>query len=254
MTDRRRSRTLESLAAPGLRAGAMGKQLCILEFAAAAAAAADDRRSANRLGRRPCRRHRTRRRVRANPLARYLASEHRECRHLLARRCHSRWPSSACRSMPPARLQRRSSFPRMRPPANTRCWRRPAAGSAVRPSHVDANAGGVSLERNATCNGSCDPNGRRSTARSLIAARRDGTRDRRPLAARVRGDVPDSAPWATSPWFAGSVLTGTDGNATVDDSASERRVRLDLWRARRIGRRHCRDSRDRYQQPTPRSD
>jgi hypothetical protein len=81
---------------------------------------------------------------------------------------------------------------------------------------VDANAGGVSLEVNATCNGSCDPNG---NVPLLVHSSRPGVTVRVTVVRSPHvyaGEVPDSAPWATSPWFSGSVLTGTDGNATVE--------------------------------------
>lgn len=80
---------------------------------------------------------------------------------------------------------------------------------------VDANAGGLSLEVNAACNGPCDAH---RDVPLLVHSSRPGVTVRVTVVRSPHvyaGETPESAPWATSPWFEGSVETGGDGSATL---------------------------------------
>ncbi len=193
-------------AAPGLRARAMGRQLRILESAAAAAASADDRRRANRLGRRARRRHRPRCRLRANALARNVL------RASTGSRASSRLRDGATtvgeqRVALDAAGAFTTSFVL---PANAAAGEyavlaQAGGGIGGATVDVDANAGGVSLEVNAACNGSLRSQRQRSAARALshggVTVRVTVVRSPHVYA----GDVPESAPWATSAWFDAAV-------------------------------------------------
>lgn len=81
--------------------------------------------------------------------------------------------------------------------------------------HVDANAGGLSLEVSAQCGNACDP--QRDVPLVVHSSRGDTnvhvTVVRSP---HVYVDfTPAGTPWATTTWLDTSVRTGSDGNATV---------------------------------------
>lgn len=81
--------------------------------------------------------------------------------------------------------------------------------------HVDADAGGVSLDASVPCATSCDPN---QDVPLLVRSSRGGvvvhvTVVRSPHV--YVGYVPDATPWATTVWLDTSVRTGSDGLATV---------------------------------------
>ncbi len=81
--------------------------------------------------------------------------------------------------------------------------------------HVDANAGGLSLEVAAQCSGTCDP---QRDVPVLVRSSRGGstvhvTVVRSP---HVYLDyAPDGTPWATTTWLDTTVRTGDDGTAIV---------------------------------------
>lgn len=81
---------------------------------------------------------------------------------------------------------------------------------------VNANAAGLSLDVNAACNGPCDP---RQDVPLIVHASRGNTAIQ---VAVVRsphvyiGEVPESAPWATTRWLDVTVRTDENGNATVE--------------------------------------
>jgi hypothetical protein len=81
--------------------------------------------------------------------------------------------------------------------------------------HVDANAGGLSLDVAAACNGVCDPHG--DVPLLIHASRGDAllhvTVVRSPHV--YFGEASDTAPWATTRWLDASVRTDDRGNATV---------------------------------------
>lgn len=81
--------------------------------------------------------------------------------------------------------------------------------------HVDANAGGLSLDVNAACSGTCDF---RQDVPLLVHASRGDV----PVNVTVVrsphvyvGDAPDETPWATTRWLAQTVRLDGSGNATV---------------------------------------
>ena len=90
--------------------------------------------------------------------------------------------------------------------------------------HVDANAGALSLDVGAACNGACDP---RQDVPLLVHASRGGVIARVSVirsphvyigdASMNSGQAVESedAPWGTEPWFDTSVQTDGNGNATV---------------------------------------
>jgi hypothetical protein len=81
--------------------------------------------------------------------------------------------------------------------------------------HVDANAGGLSLDVAAQCSASCDP-GR--DVPLVIRSSRGGVRVHVTVVRSPHvyiGYVPETTPWATTVWLDESVLTGSDGSATV---------------------------------------
>ncbi|MEO6834287.1 MAG: hypothetical protein ABI231_00030 [Candidatus Tumulicola sp.] len=81
--------------------------------------------------------------------------------------------------------------------------------------HVDANAGGLSLDVAAQCSGSCDP------ARDVpvLIHSSDGNAVVHLTVVRSPhvdvGYAPETTPWATTIWVDRSVRTGADGTATV---------------------------------------
>jgi|HubBroStandDraft_4_1064222.scaffolds.fasta_scaffold00065_26 hypothetical protein len=80
---------------------------------------------------------------------------------------------------------------------------------------VDANAGGLSLSVATTCSGPCDS---RLDIPLLVHSSRGGATVRLTVARSPHvylGNVPENVPWATTPWFDGSVVTDQNGNATV---------------------------------------
>ena len=99
--------------------------------------------------------------------------------------------------------------------------------------HVDANAGGLSLEVGAQCQGTCEAD---RDVPLLVRASRGGTVVhvtvvRSPHA--YPGFAPDAPPWATTTWLDTSVRIGDDGTATVnvphpnDELASTYGVRVE---------------------------
>jgi hypothetical protein len=98
---------------------------------------------------------------------------------------------------------------------------------------VDANAAGLSLDVSAPCNGSCDPH---QDVPLLVHASRGDTTVRVTVVRSPHvyvGEVPESTPWAATPWFDGTVRTDESGNATVqiphpnDDLGSTYGVRIE---------------------------
>lgn len=88
-----------------------------------------------------------------------------------------------------------------------------AVGSAT--VHVDANAGGLSLDVAAQCNGTCDP---QRDVPLLIRSSRGGATVRVTVVRSPHvyiGYAPATTPWATTAWQDESVQTGADGTATV---------------------------------------
>ncbi len=82
--------------------------------------------------------------------------------------------------------------------------------------HVDANAGGVSLDVGASCNPSCDY---REDVPLFVHSSRGGV-DVRVTVVRsphvYLGDSTDDAPWATAPWLDATVRTDGSGNASLE--------------------------------------
>ena len=82
--------------------------------------------------------------------------------------------------------------------------------------HVDANAGGVSLDVGASCNSSCDF---RQDVPLFVHASRGGV-DVRVTVVRsphvYLGDSTEDAPWATAPWLDATVRTDGSGNGALD--------------------------------------
>jgi len=81
--------------------------------------------------------------------------------------------------------------------------------------HVDANAGGLSLDVVAQCGATCDPN---QDVPLIVHSSRGGavvhvTVVRSPHV--YVGFVPENAPWATAVWEDESVRTGADGQTTI---------------------------------------
>jgi hypothetical protein len=99
--------------------------------------------------------------------------------------------------------------------------------------HVDANAGGLSLEVTARCANDCDPH---EDVPLVVRSSHGGV----PVHVTVvrsphvyLGYVPDTVPWATTTWVDAMVRTGDDGNATIaiphpnDELASTYGVRVE---------------------------
>jgi hypothetical protein len=81
---------------------------------------------------------------------------------------------------------------------------------------VDANAGGLSLEVNAACNGRCDA---RQNVPLIVHASRAGTTVRVLVVRSPHidvGEAPESVPWATTGWLDATVRTDDNGNATIE--------------------------------------
>ncbi len=81
---------------------------------------------------------------------------------------------------------------------------------------VDANAGGLSLDVAAACNGACNP---RDNVPLLVHSSRGDV----PVHVTVVrsphvyvGDVPGTPPWATTRWYDVTLRTDENGNATVE--------------------------------------
>ncbi len=215
-TNARRHRDVESLAAPRLRARAVGKQLRILEPVAAGAACRDDRRRSHRFGGRACRRRRARGRLRAHAFARHPAARAPEARSL---RCATAPRRSQSERVP---LDDAGAFTTAfdGPATGTAAATMPClaqAGSGVGGAtvHVDANAGGLSLA-------SRPPAGRRAIRAKTF--RCSCTPRRADVVVRVTvvrsphvylGYAGDDAPWATTRWLDESFAPIADGNATV---------------------------------------
>jgi hypothetical protein len=92
--------------------------------------------------------------------------------------------------------------------------------------HVDADAGGLSLDVAAQCGGACDP---QRDVPLLIHSSRPGAPVHLTVVRSPHvyvGYVPETTPWATTVWLDQSVRTGSDGSSTVmiahpnDDLAS----------------------------------
>lgn len=80
---------------------------------------------------------------------------------------------------------------------------------------VDADAGALSLEVRAACNGLCDPH---RDVPLLVHSSHGGVTVRVTVVRSPHvyaGDASESAPWATSRWFETAVTTDESGNATV---------------------------------------
>ncbi len=80
---------------------------------------------------------------------------------------------------------------------------------------VDANAGGLSLEIGAACNGTCDS---RHDVPLSVHSSRGGVSVRVTVVRSPHvyaGEIPENAPWAATPWFGAAVTTDESGNATV---------------------------------------
>lgn len=81
--------------------------------------------------------------------------------------------------------------------------------------HVDADAGGLSLEVASGCEGPCNPN---ADVPIAITSSRGGVRVRVRVVRSPHvyiGYSPTLTPWGTSQWLDEAVDTGTDGRATV---------------------------------------
>jgi hypothetical protein len=81
---------------------------------------------------------------------------------------------------------------------------------------VDANAAGLSLNVAPGCNGTCDF---RQDVPLLVHASRGGVVVRVVVVRSPHlyvGEAPETAPWATTPWFDGTITTDANGNATVE--------------------------------------
>ena len=80
---------------------------------------------------------------------------------------------------------------------------------------VEANAGGVSLDAAAACNGLCDPH---QDVPLLVHSSRGGTLVRVTVVRSPHlyvADAPETLPWAAAQWFDATVRTDDAGNATV---------------------------------------
>jgi hypothetical protein len=81
---------------------------------------------------------------------------------------------------------------------------------------VDANAGGLSLEVNAACNGRCDS---RADVPLIVHSSRPQT-SVRVLVVRSphidAGEAPEAVPWGTTLWLESTVRTGDNGIATIE--------------------------------------
>lgn len=81
--------------------------------------------------------------------------------------------------------------------------------------HVDANAGGLSLQVAAPCGESCDPN---DDVPLLVHASRGDVAVHLTVVRSPHVYIdytPDRTPWATTTWLDETIRTGADGNATV---------------------------------------
>jgi hypothetical protein len=81
---------------------------------------------------------------------------------------------------------------------------------------VEANAGGVSLDVAAGCNGSCDPH---QDVPLLVHSSRGGTPVRVTVVRSPHlyvADAPETLPWAAAQWFDSTISTDGAGNATVE--------------------------------------
>jgi hypothetical protein len=81
--------------------------------------------------------------------------------------------------------------------------------------HVDANAGGLTLDLSTTCDGPCAPG---TDVPVTVRSSRGGVPVHIVIVRSPHiyvGYSPDTTPWATSQWLDATVTTGSDGRATL---------------------------------------
>ena len=212
----RRIAALEPLAASGLCARAVGKQLRLPEPIAAGAVSFGDRRSAHRIGGRSRRWYRARDRFCANASCAACCAPAPE-RHKFRIRSGARpiAESVGARSTAPARSVRRSHLPANAPAGDYAVLAQAAGGDRRSDRSRGRQRGDLSLQATADCGGSCEPN---ADVPLHVHASRGGvvvavTVVRSPHV--YVGDPPESTPWATTRWLEASVQTDAGGNAVV---------------------------------------
>ena len=156
----------------------------------------------------------------------------RPCRCGSARRSPGSRPF---RSMRPVRSPLRFRCPRTHAAGDYAALAQVDGGVGGATVHVDANAGGLSLE----VSPQCSPCEARADVPLLVKSSRGDAIVHVKVVRSPHvyvGYVPNGIPWATTTWVDQTVRTGARRHGDGRDSASQRRARLDLWRTRRLGR------------------